>query len=192
MIGSDDSVWRRPDPTGEAADATREPAAADQAMPEPTEVVQALAYVPAVAPPTRGAVEGPSIRRSVAVVLLFLVGVLGGVAGYVGLNPVASPTPYPALAGAPEPEAAHALAHALKANDADAVANGVLPPIASNLSDALQPIVKVSDVTYLGTVEQDGRDLAGYIVSGKDEQNQKQIVGFVVDVVDDNIVGINQ
>jgi hypothetical protein len=121
-----------------------------------------------------------------------VAGIAAGIVGFVGLNPAPNPTPYPRLAGVPEPESAHGLAAALEANDADAVANRVLPPIANALSNALQPIVEVTDVTYLGTVEHDGRDLAGYIVTGHDDQSQDEIVGVVVDVLDGNIVGINQ
>ncbi len=207
MSEPDDSIWRRPDPEAEAApgpgaEATPRPEAEPDprtagSVPEPAaqvpvaERMAAAAYVPAMPAPVRQLAQGPSLARSIVVLLLFAAGVAAGIAGYVGLNPGPAPAPYPPLTGAPEPEAAHALAAALKTNDADALASRVLPPIASALSNALQPIVEVTDVTYLGTVEHDGRDLAGYIVSGRDVQNQDQIVGIVVDVMDGSIVGIN-
>jgi hypothetical protein len=149
-------------------------------------------HVRPVAAPSRTTASGPSLGRSVAIVALFIVGIVAGIGGFVALNPAPPPVRYPELAGAPEPPVAHALAAALKANDADGVASHVLSTVASSLSDALKPIVDVTDVTYVGTVEHDGRDLAGYIVAGRDQQSQKQIVGFVVDVVNDEIIGINE
>ena len=151
-----------------------------------------IEYVRPMAAPSRAWGTGPSIGQSLAIVGLFLVGIVAGVGGFVALNPPPPAQPFPSLAGAPEPAEAHALAEALKANDAEGVANHVLPAIATSLSDALTPIVEVTEVTYLGTVERDGRDLAGYIVVGRDDQSQKRIVGFVVDVMNDAIVGINQ
>jgi hypothetical protein len=41
-------------------------------------------------------------------------------------------------------------------------------------------------------VEEDGRDLAGYVVRGRDRSHTKQIVGLVLAVSGGRIVAINE
>jgi hypothetical protein len=164
-------------------------------------VESALTADPAVAAsPFVGPVIAPAdahsfalpLRRAVAILLLFGAGLAAGIAGYqVANRPPALPN-YPPLPAAAEPAVAHDLVGAIAAGDAKGIADRLAPGTADALSTALQPIVEVTGVTYLGTVEQDGRQLAGYVVRGRDQSKTKAIVGIVFDVADGQIVGINQ
>jgi hypothetical protein len=152
----------------------------------------ARAWIGPAAASTSHMPTGPSLRLAIAIIALFLVGLVGGIAAYAIVN-APPPTPaYPALAAAGEPQVAHDLASAMSANDVKGVADRLDPSAAQALATALQPIVEVTSVTYLGTVEQDGRDLAGYVVRGRDQTRTKQIVGLVLDVSGGQIVGINE
>jgi hypothetical protein len=206
-VSSDAAERSEPAVTSEAAigpEATGGPEAAigPEAAAEPEGATDATLPEGGVAPahpsivgPTiveRARVTGPSLRRSIATIALFAAGLVVGVVGFVRLNaPPQLPT-YPPLAGAPEPQAAHALAAALGANDAQGIADHLMPGMASDLSTAIQPIVDITSVTYLGTVEQDGRELAGYVVQGRDNQGAKQLAGLVLDVSGGEVVAINQ
>jgi hypothetical protein len=135
---------------------------------------------------------GPSLRRSAATLALFVVGIAAGVGAYVALDPPPQLPTYPPLSAAPEPASAHALATALDANDPRAIADDVLPGVATDLSNALEPIVEVTGVTYVGTAERNGQQLAGYVVRGRDKDGQKQIIGLVIDVAEGHVMAINQ
>jgi hypothetical protein len=140
----------------------------------------------------RAALDAPSLPRAAAIILLFVAGLVAGVGGYLALNAPPPARTYPALAGAAEPTAAHDLARSIAANDATGIAETLDRQAAAGLSNALQPIVEVTDVDYLGTVVDGDRSMAGYVVHGRDESGQKQIVGIVVDVARGIIVAINE
>jgi hypothetical protein len=145
---------------------------------------------PTIRPPAPSVMLAP--RRAVATLALFVAGLAIGVAGYGVVN-AAPPLPtYPPLASAPEPQIAHDLAAAIVAGDAKGIADHLQPDAADALSTALKPIVEVTSMEYLGTVEQDGKDLAGYVIHGRDQNKAKQVVGVVVDVSGGTIVAINQ
>jgi len=152
----------------------------------------ARAWIGPAAASTSVMPSGPSLPRAIAIIALFLVGFVGGIAAY-GIATAPPPTAgYPGLAAAGEPQVAHDLASAMSANDVKGVADRIDPSAAQALANALQPIVEVTSVTYLGTVEQDGRELAGYVVRGRDQTRTKQMVGLVLDVAGGQIVGINE
>jgi hypothetical protein len=136
--------------------------------------------------------EAVPLRRAIATVALFLAGLAAGIGTYASVVAPPSLPALPALASAPEPAAAHDLAAAIAAGDASGVAARLSPGTAAGLSSALQSIVDVTGVTYLGTVEEDGRDLAGYVVRGRDRSHTKQIVGLVLAVSGGRIVAINE
>jgi hypothetical protein len=146
---------------------------------------------PTVRPSPSRAVAVP-LRRAIAIVALFLAGLAAGIGTYAFVNAPPALPALPGLASVPEPAAAHDLAAAIAAGDASGVASRLSPDTASGLSTALASIVDVTAVTYLGTVEEDGRDLAGYVVRGRDKSNTKQIVGLVLAVSGGRIVAINE
>ncbi|HEU4572584.1 MAG TPA: hypothetical protein VFR93_07835 [Candidatus Limnocylindrales bacterium] len=182
-MSSERSPWERP---------------VDEPGPErpPVETAPAAPLRTWVRPAARRAegTPGPSPRRALATVAVFVVGLALGIAAFAIVNtPPRLPT-YPPLAGAPEPGPAHDLAAAVAANDPNAIAARSQPGISTALSNALQPILEVTSVEYLGTVERGGRELAGYVVRGRDKDGQKQLVGLVLDVdtTQNAITGINE
>ena len=54
------------------------------------------------------------------------------------------------------------------------------------------PVVDVRTVKFVGATEKNGRMLAAYVLTGKDVQGTDAIIGFVFDVENGEIVGVNQ
>ena len=59
------------------------------------------------------------------------------------------------------------------------------------LGEALTPIADVRKVQFVGAVEDQGRVLSAYVAQGKSTQGQELIVGFVLQVRADQVVGVN-
>jgi hypothetical protein len=53
------------------------------------------------------------------------------------------------------------------------------------------PIADVRSVRFVGATAKGARVLAGYILNGKDMSGGDAIVGFVLDVENGKIVGVN-
>ncbi len=190
--------WRAPMPTDTSVDAgtlrpNAEPEATGAPSPEPPTavIVGPSVYMPVAR--TRAAPAGaPGLVRALVSIGLFVVGLGAGIAGFVALNAPPSTASVPALETGPEPAIAHQVATSLVSNDVSVLADKLAPADLSTLAQALQPLVDITGVTYLGDVHEPDRDLAGYIVRGTDDSGQKMIVGVVLDVAGGQIVGINQ
>jgi hypothetical protein len=49
----------------------------------------------------------------------------------------------------------------------------------------------VRNVRFVGATGKEGRVLAGYVITGKDMQGSDSIIGVVLDVENEQIVGVN-
>lgn len=134
--------------------------------------------------------------RAVIILALFVGGVVGGGVLQRVTDPGVRANPYPPLDRIEEPAASSQVAAALANNDPKALArllnNDALTALKDALTDPLgAPISDIRNVRFAGATEKDGRVLAGYIVSGKDMQGSDAIVGFVLDIENGEIVGVN-
>ncbi|TMC41958.1 MAG: hypothetical protein E6J23_12495 [Chloroflexi bacterium] len=126
-----------------------------------------------------------------ATLALFAVGILGGVVLHAFLEKGPAENPFPALPKVDEPPAAHDFVAAVGAEDAQALSKMADISILTDLDAALQPIVDVRSTRFVGAVESEGRLLSAYVVTGKTAQGIDFVVGFVLRVANDQVVGVN-
>jgi len=99
--------------------------------------------------------------------------------------------PYPALPKVDEPRAAHDVVAAVGSDDAQALSRMLDSTMLTDLDTALQPIVDVRTTKFVGAVESEGRLLSAYVVTGKTTEGIDFVVGFVLRVSNDQVVGVN-
>ena len=134
--------------------------------------------------------------RAVLVLTLFVFGIVAGVAVQRVTESGTRANPYPSLDRVEEPQQTAEVAAALSNNDAKALAGLLDNQSLSDLRDALMspegaPLADIRSVKFVGATSKAGRTLAGYIVTGKDMQGTDAIVGFVLNVENGQIVGVN-
>lgn len=97
----------------------------------------------------------------------------------------------------PEPPAAARVADALRQDDAPRLARLLGDEeLLQALSNALRsvnnaPIIDVREVKFVGAVDNDGRILSAYVLRGRDTTGMNMIVGFVLRVQNNEVVGVN-
>jgi len=126
-----------------------------------------------------------------ATLALFAVGILGGVVAHAVLDRGPGENPYPALPKVDEPRAAHDVVAAVGSDDAQALSRMLDSTMLTDLDTALQPIVDVRTTKFVGAVESEGRLLSAYVVTGKTTEGIDFVVGFVLRVSNDQVVGVN-
>jgi hypothetical protein len=126
-----------------------------------------------------------------ATLALFAVGILGGVVVHTFLDRGPAENPYPALPKVDEPRAAHDVIAAVGSDDAQALARMLDSTMLTDLDTAIQPIVDVRSTRFVGAVESEGRLLSAYVVTGKTTEGIDFVVGFVLRVSNDQVVGVN-
>jgi hypothetical protein len=126
-----------------------------------------------------------------ATLALFAVGILGGVVVHTFLDRGPAENPYPTLPKVDEPRAAHDVIAAVGSDDAQALSRMLSSTILTDLDAAIQPIVDVRTTKFVGAVESEGRLLSAYVVTGKTTEGIDFVVGFVLRVANDQVVGVN-
>jgi hypothetical protein len=126
-----------------------------------------------------------------ATLSLFLVGILGGVVVHAFADQAPPENPYPALPKTEEPRAAHDVVSAVGAGDAQALSRLLDSTMLTDLDTALKPIIDVRTTKFVGAVESEGRLLSAYVVTGKTTEGIDFVVGFVLRVANDQVVGVN-
>lgn len=129
--------------------------------------------------------------RALATLTLFVVGMLGGVVLHAFVDKGPAENPYPSLPKVDEPRAAHDVVAAVGADDAQALSRMLDSTMLSDLDNALQPIVEVRSTKFVGAVESEGRLLSAYVITGKTIDQVDFVVGFVLRVANDQVVGVN-
>jgi hypothetical protein len=129
--------------------------------------------------------------KAVATLSLFVVGILGGVVVHALLDKGPAENPYPALPKVEEPRAAHDVVDAIGKDDAQSLAKLVNSTMLTDLDAAIQPITDVRTTKFVGAVESEGRLLSAYVVTGKTTEGIDFVVGFVLRVANDQVVGVN-
>ena len=129
--------------------------------------------------------------KAMATLSLFALGLLGGVVVHVFTDKAPPENPYPALPKVDEPRAAHDVVAAVGSDDAQALSRMLDSTMHTDLDTALQPIVDVRTTRFVGAVESEGRLLSAYVVTGKTTEGIDFVVGFVLRVSNDQVVGVN-
>ena len=129
--------------------------------------------------------------RAVVTLSLFAVGILAGVVLHTFVDKGPAENPYPSLPKVDEPRAAHDVVSAIGADDAQSLSRLVDSQMLSDLDAALQPITDVRGTKFVGAVESEGRLLSAYVVTGKTTEGIDFVVGFVLRVANDQVVGVN-
>lgn len=125
------------------------------------------------------------------VLLLFVLGLLGGIGLGQATRERAPANPYGTLPLTAEPAAAAAIIDAIRIDDAHALANQLDGELLGSLGEAIDPVVDVLEVRFAGASERSGDTLSAYVVQGRTLQGQELLVGFVLRVRGDKVVGIN-
>jgi len=124
---------------------------------------------------------------------VFLTGLLSGVIAQAVTAGGPPASPYATLeTSGNEPPVAADVRLAILNNDPRALAQLIADEeLLQSLSDALQPLLDIREVKFVGAVDKDGRILSAYVAKGRDTNGQGMIVGYVLRVQNDEVVGVN-
>jgi hypothetical protein len=149
-----------------------------------------LTAFPATAPHPE---PGRSVARTMATLILFAVSLALGLAVHVAVaTPPAPVDRFPAMdRGAAEPPVTAAITKAISGRDPKVLAAAYSPELLQAFQEAVAPLADVDDIRYAGGVEKGGEALASYVATGKDQQGQSLITGFVIHVKGGEITGFN-
>lgn len=133
-----------------------------------------------------------SARRTVLILLLFSVSVAVGVAIQLATTPTRAVDRYPTMSvGAAEPAVTAELTQAIVGKEAQRLAATYSADMLTNFQNAMAPVVDVEDIRYIGGIERNGETLASYAATGRTQNGQPMISGFVIHVQDGKITGFN-
>ena len=80
---------------------------------------------------------------------------------------------------------------AILSDDARGLANQLDMEVLQQLQTAIEPLADIRSMKFVGAVEKGGRVLAAYVAGGKTSDGTDVLVGFVLNVTGDQIVGVN-
>ncbi len=138
----------------------------------------------AAAPVTR--TLGPTVT-----LLLFVLGLVVGVAVQSYISPPPPATPYAELSLVNETPETAALVRLILADDARALASVMEGELLQELGKALEPLQEVFEMKFVGAVERRGDILASYVATGRERNAQSFTVGVVFRVSGGKVVGVN-
>lgn len=126
-----------------------------------------------------------------ATIAVFAVGIVAGVVVKALVDQGPPANPYAELQKIDEPRVARDVVTAIAADDAQSLSRLMSTDMLTALDSALQPVVDVRKTEFVGAVESEGRLLSGYVVTGKTTDGIDFVVGFVLRVENDRVVGVN-
>jgi hypothetical protein len=129
--------------------------------------------------------------KAIATLAIFAVGIVAGVVVKALVDQGPPPSPYAELEKVDEPRVAQQVVAAVAADDAQSLSRLMSADMLGALDAALQPVVDVRKTEFVGAVESEGRLLSGYVVTGKTTEGIDFVVGFVLRVANDQVVGVN-
>lgn len=121
------------------------------------------------------------------------MGLLAGVIAQAVTASGPQANPYATLeTSAMEPPAAADVRLAILNDDPRALASLIGDEeLLQALSEALQPLLDVREVKFIRAVDKDGKILSAYVAKGRDASGQGMIVGYVLRVQNEEVVGVN-
>jgi hypothetical protein len=129
--------------------------------------------------------------RAAVILATFLTGLITGVVVYAVTDRGTEANPYASLPRAAEPAVTADVATAIQADDAKVLANLLDMEVLQQLQTAIEPLTDIRSMKFVGAVEKSGRVLAAYVAGGKTSDGTDVLVGFVLNVTGDQIVGVN-
>jgi hypothetical protein len=132
-----------------------------------------------------------SSGRAALILATFLGGLVSGVVFYAVADKGTDANPYATLPKAAEPAVTADVARAIQADDAKGLANQLDMEVLQQLQAAIEPLADIRSMKFVGAVEKSGRVLAAYVAGGKTSDGTDVLVGFVLNVTGDQIVGVN-
>jgi len=132
-----------------------------------------------------------SSTRAALILATFLGGLVMGVVIYAVTDKGAGANPYASLPKTSEPAVGADVARALANDDARALSNQLDMTVLQQLQTAIDPLVDIRSIKFVGAVEKNGRVLAAYVAGGRTNDGTDIVRGFVLRVTGDQIVGVN-
>ena len=129
--------------------------------------------------------------RAALILATFLTGLVTGVVVYAVTDRGTEANPYASLPRAAEPVVTADVARAILSDDPRALANQLDMEVLQQLQTAIEPLSDIRSMKFVGAVEKGGRVLAAYVAGGKTSDGTDVLVGFVLNVTGDQIVGVN-
>ena len=138
--------------------------------------------------PASGAMNS---AHAALILATFLGGLVIGVVVYAVTDKGADANPYASLPPAAEPAVTAEVARAVANNDSRGLANDMDMEVLQQFKTAIEPLVDIRSIKFLGAVEKNGRVLAAYVAGGRTSDGTDILRGFVLRVAGDQIVGVN-
>ncbi len=129
--------------------------------------------------------------RAALILATFLGGLLTGVVVYAVTDRGADANPYESLPKTAEPAVTAEVARAMASDDAKALASQLDMEVLQQLQGAIEPLADIRSMKFVGAVEKNGRTLAAYVAGGRTADGIDVLVGLVLRVSGDQIVGVN-
>jgi hypothetical protein len=132
-----------------------------------------------------------SSTKAAIILATFLGGLVIGVVTYAVTDRGADANPYSSLPRTAEPAVTAEVARAIAADDARALSSQLTMEVLEQLKSAIEPLADIRSMKFVGAVEKSGRVLAAYVAGGRTTDGTDVLVGFVLRVAGDQIVGVN-
>jgi hypothetical protein len=132
-----------------------------------------------------------SSARAAVILATFVGGIVAGVLVYAVTDRGTEASPYASLPRTEEPAVTADVAAAIERNDPTALANQLDMEVLQQLQKAIEPLVDIRSIKFVGAVERNGRVLAAYVAGGRTSDGIDIVRGFVLRVTGDQIVGVN-
>lgn len=129
--------------------------------------------------------------RAALILAMFLGGLVTGVVVYAVTDRGTDANPYASLPRMAEPAVSADVARALANDDSKALANQLDMEVLTQLKTAIEPLAEIRSMKFVGAVEKSGRVLAAYVAGGRTVDGVDVLVGFVLRLTGDQIVGVN-
>lgn len=122
---------------------------------------------------------------------LFVIGIAAGVAVNTVVSPPPPPNPYAELPLVGEPPEPGALVRAILSNDARGLALQYDAELLQSLGPALEPLMDIFEMKFVGATERYGDILASYVAVGRNEGGGDFAAGVVFRISGGKVVGVN-